>query len=199
MFEKVSYDQIYDAHIYMFSAHSVQKIFRDKGFILIDAIPQVTHGGSMRYVLARAKNKIKKNLTKIIKLEKKRKLHKLASCLRFKKDCIKSKNKFIKKIIYLKKKGLKICGYAASAKSTTVLNYCNIDNNYIDYIADSTNEKIGRYTPGTHIPVVSISYFRKNLPDVAILCSWNHKKEIISKEVNFKKKGGVWISHVKKI
>ena len=199
MFEKVSYDQIYDAHIYMFSAHSVQKIFRDKGFILIDAIPQVTHGGSMRYVLARAKNKIKKNLTKIIKLEKKRKLHKLESCLRFNKDCITSKNKFIKKIIYLQKKGLKICGYAASAKSTTVLNYCNIDNNYIDYIADSTNEKIGRYTPGTHIPVVSISYFRKNLPDVAILCSWNHKKEIISKEVNFKKKGGVWISHVKKI
>ena len=93
--------------------------------------------------------------------------------------------------------GKKICGYAASAKSTTALNFCGIDHKYIEYIADSTNEKIGKFTPGTHIPIKSIKYFRKNYPDIAILNSWNHKTEIMKKEYKFKKKGGKWISHVK--
>ena len=58
-------------------------------------------------------------------------------------------------------------------------------------------EKIGKYSPGTHIPVVSIDYFKKNYPDIALLCSWNHKDEIFKKEKEFKKNGGKWISHVK--
>ena len=98
-------------------------------------------------------------------------------------------------IIKLKEK--KIAGYAASAKSTTVFNYCNIGSNIVDYIADSTKEKIGKFSPGKHIPIVSINHFRKHPPDIAILCSWNHKNEIIRKEKNFKRIGGKWISHVK--
>lgn len=199
MFEKISYDQIYDAHIFMFSVHSVQQIFREKGFDLIDVAPQKTHGGSMRYVIARKnKYKIKKSVIKFIKYEKKRKLNKINSCLKFKKDCITSRKKFLKKILNLKKRGYKICGYAASAKSTTVFNYCKISNKHIDFIADSTKEKIGKFTPGSHIPIVSIDYFRENYPDIAVLCSWNHKKEIINKEKNFLKNGGKWIYHVKK-
>ena len=117
--------------------------------------------------------------------------------MKFKDECEKSREKFRLKIINLKKRGKKICGYAASAKSTTALNFCGIDNKYIDYIADSTKEKIGKFTPGTHIPIKDIKYFRKNYPDIAILNSWNHKKEIFKKEHRFRKKGGKWISHVK--
>ena len=105
---------------------------------------------------------------------------------------------FRKKIFEIKKAGKNIAGYAASAKSSTVLNFCKIDNRYVDFIADSTKEKIGKFTPGTHIPVVSIEYFKKNYPDYTILCSWNHKNEIFIKEKEYKKKGGKWISHVKK-
>ena len=71
-----------------------------------------------------------------------------------------------------------------------------IDN---DSLKEKIKEKIGKYTPGTHIPIVSIDYFRKNYPNVLLLCSWNHKKEILSKEKKFLKVGGKWISHVKKI
>ena len=108
-----------------------------------------------------------------------------------------SKKKFRSKILNLKSLGKTICGYAASAKSTTALNYCGINHKYIDFIVDSTKEKIGKFTPGTHIPIKSPIYFRKNFTDVAILNSWNHKKEILKKENKFKKKGGKWISHVK--
>jgi len=198
MFKKVSYDQIYDAHVFIFSLHSVKSIFKNYGFDLIDALPQKTHGGSMRYVLAREKIfKIKNNVIKLLKAEKKNKLDKINSCLKFKTECELSKKKFRSKIMSLKSQGKTICGYAASAKSTTALNYCGINHKYIEYIVDSTKEKIGKFTPGTHIPIKSPKYFRKNYTDVAILNSWNHKKEIQKKEIRFKKKGGKWISHVK--
>ncbi len=74
--------------------------------------------------------------------------------------------------------GKRICGYAATAKSTTLLNYCSLNSEIIDYICDTTSEKINKYSPGMHIPIVSMSHFYKNLPDVAYLFAWNHKKEI---------------------
>ena len=198
MFNKVSYDQIYDAHVFIFSLHSVKTIFNNFGFELINAVPQTTHGGSMRYVIARKKVfKVMNSVKNLLVKEKINKLHKLSSCIKFKKNCQLSKKKFRFKILNLIKKGKRICGYAASAKSTTALNYCGIDHNYIDFIVDSTKEKIGKFTPGTHIPIKSPDYFRKNYPDITILNSWNHKKEILKKEHQFKKKGGKWISHVK--
>ena len=75
--------------------------------------------------------------------------------------------------------------------------FCKINNKHIDFIADSTKEKIGKFTPGTHIPVVSINHFRKTKTDYTILCSWNHRHEIFKKEKFYTKKGGKWISHVK--
>ena len=198
MFKKVSYDQIYDAHVFIFSLHSVKSIFSSYGFDLINAVPQKTHGGSMRYVLAKkGKFKINNKVKELLAKEKLDKLNKFSSCVKFKKQCEKSRQKFKQKIINYKLRGKSICGYAASAKSTTALNYCGIDNSLIDYVVDSTREKIGKYTPGTHIPIKSPDYFKKNYPDIVILNSWNHKKEILKKESGFKKKGGKWISHVK--
>jgi len=77
-----------------------------------------------------------------------------------------------------------------------LLNYCNLDSNIIDYISDTTFEKIGKFSPGTHIPIVPVSHFHSNKPDVAYLFAWNHKDEIFSKEKNFVAEGGKWFSHV---
>ena len=95
-----------------------------------------------------------------------------------------------------KENGKKICGYAATAKSSTILNYCNINSDVIDFICDTTKEKVGKFSPGAHIPVVSLTHFHKNLPDIAYLFAWNHKNEIFSKEKEFLKNGGKWYSHV---
>ena len=74
-------------------------------------------------------------------------------------------------------------------------NYCDIGAEHIDFICDTTPEKIGKFSPGKHIPIVAMSHFYKNLPDVAFLFAWNHKKEIFEKEQEFSKKGQ-WIAHV---
>ena len=197
MFSKVSYDQIYDEHIFMFSVSSIKKIFSLFDFELIDALPQITHGGSMRYIVGRnKKHQINDNVLKIIDDEQKNKLDSIDSCIQFKKNCEESKLKTIKKIEEFKNQNKRICGYAATAKSTTVLNYCGINNKMIDFICDTTKEKIGKFSPGSHIPIVSVSDFHKSKPDIAFLFAWNHKEEIFSKENDFTKNGGIWFSHV---
>ena len=95
-----------------------------------------------------------------------------------------------------KKQNKKICGYAATSKSTTVLNYCKIGIDIIDCIYDTTKEKIGKFSPGMHIPIVSSKNFKINKPDISYLFAWNHKDEIFKKEKDFLSYGGKWISHV---
>ena len=107
MYKKISYDQIYDEHIYMFSIASIEKIYKLFGFTLIDAAPLKTHGGSMRYILKRG-NVLKKSkrLKNLINIEKKYKVNSFKGCLMFKRKVELSKNKLLKKnqTYYLKKR-----------------------------------------------------------------------------------------------
>ena len=197
MFEKVSYDQIYDEHIFMFSINSVKKIFELYNLKLIDVFSQSTHGGSMRYVVGRKnEHNINKRVFDGLSKENRNNFDNLESCLKFKKDCENSKDQIVTKLKKFKNEGKEICGYAATSKSTTILNYCIIDKNIINFICDTTKEKIGNFSPGTHIPIVPVSHFHENLPDIAYLFAWNHREEIFAKEKDFLKRGGKWISHV---
>jgi len=164
---------------------------------LIDLIKQPTHGGSMRYVVSRkGYHKIKPSVEKILGEEKFKNLDNLNSCLQFKSDCENSKTKLKKMLFDYKNQGKKIAGYAATSKSTTVLNYCGIGSETIDYICDTTKEKINKYSPGMHIPIVSIDHFKNNMPDIAYLFAWNHKEEIFNKETKFKEENRKWVSHI---
>ena len=96
MFEKISFDQIYDEHIYMFSVSSIQKIFNRFDMELIDVYPQETHGGSMRYVVARKNQRdISNNLKNFFEYEKNKGIDDISSCLKFKKNCELSRDKII--------------------------------------------------------------------------------------------------------
>tara|TARA_B110000008_G_scaffold278945_1_gene324243 strand:+ start:991 stop:2187 length:1197 start_codon:yes stop_codon:yes gene_type:complete len=196
MYKKTSYDQIYDEHIFMFSITSVKKIFDLFNFELIDVQKQKTHGGSMRYVIARkGEYTIKKIVKSGLDYEKKTKIDSIKGCLNFKKKCEISKKKLRNKIWSIKKQNKTIAGYAATSKSTTILNYCGIGNKHIDYICDTTKDKIGKFTPKTHIPIVDINHFQKNIPDYTFLFAWNHKQEIFKKEKKNLKKTN-WIAHI---
>ena len=199
MYKNISYDQLYDEHIYMFSISSIMKIFAIYDFKLIDALKQKTHGGSIRYILTRKKSSIKvnKNIYNFLKYEDKNNISNSDGCLEFKKNCFISREKIIKKLKFLKKQNKKICGYGATAKSTTVLNFCDINTDLIDCIYDTSENKISKFSPGMHIPIVSMKRFKKNNFDYSFLFAWNHKEEIFKKEKFFIQNGGKWISHVK--
>jgi methylation protein EvaC len=195
--KKVSYDQFYDEHVFFFSALSVQNIFKNSDFELIDILPQETHGGSMRYVLCKKGiRKISHNVLKIIQREKKLGLNKKSTFNKFRKDCELSKKRIQIMLKDFKKKGKKVVGYGATSKSTTILNYCKIGSDLIHFISDTTPIKQNKFTPGMHIPVKPYNEFIKYNPNIAFLFAWNHKKEIENKEKLFIKKGGRFVSHI---
>lgn len=195
--EKTSYDQIYDEHVFIFSALSIQYLFDLYGFELIDLLPQNTHGGSMRYVLAhKGVYPINDSVKKIIEKEKKQGLDKLSTFKIFSENVKQSKLDLVTLLKKLKAQGKKIAGYAATSKSTTVLNYCGIGPDLISYICDTTPIKQGKLSPGMHIPVVPYQSFKDNPPDYALLLAWNHAEEIMAKEKDYVANGGKWIVHV---
>jgi methylation protein EvaC len=199
MYDKVSYDQIYDEHIFIFSISSVKNIFDLFDFELIDAYPQITHGGSMRYVIQRKKRNVNsKKILTLIEYEKRKNINNIIGAMNFALNCKKSKEILVSKIKKIKKSGKKICGYGATSKSTTILNYCKINQELIDCIFDTTPNKIGKYSPGMHIPIIDYKKFNEEFYNYSFLFAWNHKKEIEKKEKEYLKSGGKWITHLQK-
>jgi methylation protein EvaC len=197
---KNSYDQIYDEHVFLFSLFSVKFLFGIVEMELIDATHQDTHGGSMRYVIAH-KNAypIKSSVEKLLDQERAQGLDKFSTFANFRKNVEDSKNDLVNLLKELKSQGKSVAGYAATSKSTTILNYCGIGPDLIDYICDTTPIKQGKFSPGMHIPIVPHEYFVKNPPDFAFLFAWNHADEVMAKERAFVEAGGKWITHVPKV
>ncbi len=199
MIEKTSYDQIYDEHVYIFSALSVANMFGPYGFELIDLLKQETHGGSMRYVLARkGARPVAPSVAAILSEEKAAGLHLPETYEKFRQACEASKARIVRLLTEEKKAGRRVVGYGATSKSTTILNYCNIGPDLIEFISDTTPIKQGKFTPGMHIPVKPYTAFAENPPQTALLFAWNHKAEIMEKEKAFTAAGGKWLTHIEK-
>ncbi|MGZ3698465.1 MAG: methyltransferase C-terminal domain-containing protein, partial [Bdellovibrionota bacterium] len=99
----------------------------------------------------------------------------------------------------LKAEHKRVVGYAATSKSTTVLNYCGITPDLIEFISDTTPIKQGKFSPGKHIPVLAYDRFKSDYPDYALLFGWNHKNEIMANEKAFMGAGGQWIVYVPQV
>ncbi len=196
MIKKTSYDQLYDEHIYIFSLSSVELIAKNFGFHLFDAERIITHGGSMRYYLSKKKLKKTQRLTNYLKIEKKFQIHTINSLKRFAKKCKENKEIFYNKIKKIKNNNEVIYGFGATSKSTTILNFCNINKSHIKMIFDNSKTKINKFTPLTHIPIVNSKKFFKTEIKYCILFAWNHHREIFSKIKN--SKNIQWLTHINK-
>ena len=196
-----SYDQFYDEHVYVFSSLSMKNIVKKFGLRLFDIEHLSTHGGSNRYYICKEDGKYKSSsrLKKALKDEISHKLHKIESYFKFSKRVNLSRKKLFNLMKKLKKKKKKIISYGATYKSTTVFNYCKINSKIIDYVTDTTFNKQGKFTPGSHIKIISPKIGINKTVDFAFLGAWNFKKEIFIKEKNFLKKGGRFITHVPKV
>jgi len=184
-----SYDQFYDEHVYVFSALSISNIVKNYQLKLFDVEKISNHGGSLRYFITKKKNpyRITSRLNKIINEEKKQGLNNFVTFKKFAKKVEKSKQKLVALLTKLKKKNKKIISYGATYKSTTVFNYCKIDNKFFHYVTDTTKNKQGKFTPGMHIPILSPEKGFNESVDYAYLGAWNFKKEIMNKEKDYLK------------
>jgi methylation protein EvaC len=197
MIEKTSYDQIYDEHVFIFSAISIQNAFARHGLELIDVQSQITHGGSMRYVLSpKGTHPVSERVAKQLAWERGHGLDKSETYDRFHRNCEKSRDDLLALLEKLQKEGKRVVGYGATSKSTTVTNYCGIGPQHVEFISDTTPIKQGKLSPGAHIPVKPYADFAANYPEYALLFAWNHGTEIREKETAFTVAGGKWILYV---
>ena len=198
--EKTSYDQLYDEHVYLFSALSIEYLFSLVDMEIINLEHQTTHGGSMRYFIAnKGVYQVNKSVHTIINHEKSLNLDKIDSLVGFTNKIKKSRFQLLELLRKLKAEGKKVVGYAATSKSTTILNYCGIGPDLISDIYDTTPLKQGKFSPGMHIPIRPYDEFKDCGADYAFLFAWNHEHEILSKESEFMKRGGKWILHVPEV
>ena len=200
MIAKTSYDQIYDEHVFIFSATSTSAAFGRHGLELIDVLPQVTHGGSMRYVFApEGSHPVAPAVGALLEQERRQGLHEAATYDRFRRNCEASRTALRELLETLRRDGKRVAGYGATSKSTTVTNYCGIGPEHIEFVSDTTPIKQGKLTPGAHIPVRPYDVFAANPPDYVVLFAWNHAKEIFEKEQAFTARGGKWITFVPEV
>ena len=137
---------------------------------MIDVTPQITHGGSMRYVLGhKGKYPISNNVKNLIAKEENQGLDKIKIYFQFKKNCEASRNTLKELLQKLQNTNKRVVGYGATSKSTTITNYCAIGPDLVEYISDTTPIKHGKLSPGTHIQVKPYENFVKNPPDFALL------------------------------
>tara|TARA_B100000315_G_scaffold259139_1_gene313803 strand:+ start:1010 stop:2236 length:1227 start_codon:yes stop_codon:yes gene_type:complete len=198
--QKTTYDQIYDEHTFLFSVHSIQYLFDQFDMEVIDVEPQETHGGSMRYVIAHKGAKtVRDNVHKQLEFERELGLTEHATFDRFRQNCEQYRSDLMGLLNDIKSRGKSIAGYAATSKSTTIINYCGITTEHLDCIYDTTLIKQGKFSPGAHIPIVGHEKFQDNYPDYALLFAYNHEKEIMAKEQDFMDQGGKWISYVPEV
>jgi len=197
--QKISYDQFYNEHIYVFSLLSINNLIKKYKLEVFNIEKLNTHGGSLRYYIKKVSNnkfdvheKVKMQLNRELKYG----INKYSTYIEFKNKVESSKRKLKQIFLKLKKKNKKIIGYGATAKSSTVLNYCNIKNEALEYFLDTTPNKIGKYMPGTHIYIKNYNKTLLNKVDYAFLGAWNFKEEIFKKEKRYIENGGKFITHV---
>ena len=179
---ELHYDSIYHEHIFFFSIKTITNIFKKYGLYSFDIFKSPISGGSWVLFFSKRKNKKTSNLLKLENLEKIKKINQISKWQNFSKNSIiHSKNlKFIVNNIN-KKLNKKIIAYGASARSSTMLNFSNLNNKDIKFIIDKNKMKNNKFTPGTNIKVISLS---KALPLIKkekylLILAWNFKEEIV--------------------
>ncbi|MBI2599305.1 class I SAM-dependent methyltransferase [Candidatus Daviesbacteria bacterium] len=189
------FDNTYHEHICFYAVRPLAYLLNMHSMKIIDIIHTDTHGGGIMVFAshALAPLPVGKAVSKFLKNEKKLGLDQLSTYRKFAQRPPLVKKKLTEMLGELKKKGKKIAAYGASAKATTLLQYCNIGPKVIDYITDSAPSKQGKFTPGNHILIVKPEILKSNTPDYIVITAWNYAQNIMEKEKWFREGGGKFI------
>ena len=176
------FDTIYHEHFSYFSFVTIDRMAKRHELKLIDVEELTTHGGSLRVYLAHAASKREPTQAVADLLLRERKLgyESIATYGAFSEQVKATKRKLLSFLIDAKNQGKRICGYGAPGKGNTLLNYCGIGTDFLDFTVDRNPYKHGRYTPGMHIPIKPVEALEAAKPDYILILPWNLKKEIVA-------------------
>lgn len=190
------FDTIYHEHFSYLSLTTVEQIFAYHGLTLFDVEELATHGGSLRIYAKHKDNhelKICDRLALLREKEKQSGLDRVETYLEFNAHVMKTKHKLLSFLVQIKNAGRSIVGYGAPAKGNTLLNYCGIRTDFLDYTCDRSPHKQGLFLPGTHIPIYAPEQIKVTKPDYVLILPWNLKDEIQEQLSYIREWGGKFI------
>jgi SAM-dependent methyltransferase len=193
LIEKTEFDTIYHEHLCYFSATSVEALFARHGLALVDVERIAIHGGSLRLFVALAGAVRTKSVADILEEEQKLGMTDLGYYADFAQRVNKLKESLLRHLRQLKGEGRSLAAYGASAKGSTLLNYFGIGSDLIDFVADRSTVKQGKFTPGSHLAIVSPDEIYKRKPDFVLLLTWNFADEILAQHEVYRQSGGKFI------
>ena len=182
LFEGNQFDTIYHEHFCYFSLLSVEAIFARHGLTVFDVEELWTHGGSLRIYACHsaAARPATARLVELREREEQKGYRKLDTYTRFEEQVRETKRRLLKLLIELKSSGKTIVGYGAPGKGNTLLNYCGIRTDFLDFTVDRNPYKQGKFLPGTHIPILEPARLDEARPDYILILPWNFKDEILA-------------------
>lgn len=190
------FDTIYHEHFSYLSFFTVERVFAAHGITLFDVEELPTHGGSIRIFGKHEEDDTKEispRVTALKEQEQRDGLDQLETYFLFEEKVKETKRKLLEFFIQAKRAKKVIVGYGAPGKGNTLLNYCGIRQDFIDYTVDRNPYKQGKYTPGTHIPIYSPDKIRETKPDYLFLLPWNLREEITQQMAYIREWGGRFV------
>ena len=190
------FDTIYHEHFSYFSFTTVEKIFAHHGLTLFDVEELATHGGSLRIYGKHDDNQklaISDRVSLLKDKEQKAGLDQLETYSQFSDQVMSTKRQLLSFLIEIKNSGKTIVGYGAPAKGNTLLNYCGIGTDFLDYTCDRSPHKQGLFLPGSHIPIYHPDKIAETKPDYILILPWNLKDEIRSQLSYIREWGGKFV------
>lgn len=192
--KNLEYDTIYHEHLLYLSLKPVASFFKQFGMEVFDVESHPIHGGSFRVFICKKGNfPVKQSVQDYLKEEEIAGIHSLSKLKIFSERVAENRTEITRLINTLKSQGKTIAIISAPAKGMTLLNYCRIGPEHIDFATEKSELKIGRFTPGTHIPIIPDSELISKRPDYAILLAWNFSSEIMKNLTCYQDIGGKFI------
>jgi len=190
------FDTIYHEHFSYFSFLTAEKIFAAHGLTLFDVDELSTHGGSLRIYACHVNDSSKAVSERVVELkerEEKAGFSTLECYTAFGEQVKETKRKLLDFLIQSKRAGKAIVGYGAPGKGNTLLNYCGIRTDFLDYTVDRNPFKQGKFLPGTHVPIYAPDQIKQTRPDYVLILPWNFKDEIMQQIAYIREWGGHFI------
>jgi len=200
--EEKQFDTIYHEHFSYFSFRTVEQVFAKHGLKLFDVEELPTHGGSLRIYGRHQENEglaVTKNVQKLKVEEDRKGFGSLAHYLNFEAEVKETKWQLLEFLIAAKREGKVIVGYGAPAKGNTLLNYCGVGVDFIDYTVDRSPQKQECYLPGTHIPIFHPDKIQETKPDYVLILPWNIKDEVMQQMAHIREWGGQFVTPIPEV
>lgn len=196
LMQENQFDTIYHEHFSYFSFITAEKIFAAHGLTLFDVEELKSHGGSLRIFGRHAEDTTKPVTARVEELRAREEgagYKRLETYESFAEQVKETKRALLDFLIKVKRAGKQIAGYGAPGKGNTLLNYCGIRTDFLDYTVDRSPHKQGKFLPGTHIPIYSPERIRETRPDYLLILPWNLKDEIMKQNEYIREWGGQFV------